>query len=494
MLLARSALALVFGLAGALKLLDLKRSRTALSEFGVPAWLADPAGIALPLIELCAACLLLPISTVWWGALASVVLLSAFVVGIAVNLARGKRPDCNCFGQLYSEPIGPSTLVRNGLLLLFATGVLVRSSHSAGLSLAVLFEMNKRDALVAVCGAALAFAVIVEGWLIIHTLRQNGRLLLRIEALEASGAKPQTQAQPGLPVGSPGPPFELTNARGGTGSLASLRELGKSVLLVFSDANCGPCKAMRPDLERWERDHSDKLTIAVITRGEAGDKISRQGDLKFVYLQKDREVAAQYQAFGTPSAVLITKDGSVASPLASGAAAIGALISAAASGYLPAAPAPQRKPQPVPEGPPIGTPAPTLTMPDLSGKPVHLAAYRGKKTMLLFWNPSCGFCARMLPDLKNWEKTGDGTEPRLVLISAGTPEQNRAMELRSDILLDQDASAVRLFGARGTPSALLLDERGNIASAVAVGEGAVFALAGATEYREGVLAPVLSVK
>ena len=95
----------------------------------------------------------------------------------------------------------------------------------------------------------------------------------------------------------------------------------------------------------------------------------------------------------------------------------------------------------------------------------------------MFWNPACGFCSRMLPRLKEWEGSRSRTTPRVVLISGGTPEQNRAMGLRSPVLLDQGQGAMGLFGASGTPSALLVDRAGNIASGLAIGADAIFALA-----------------
>jgi peroxiredoxin len=48
----------------------------------------------------------------------------------------------------------------------------------------------------------------------------------------------------------------------------------------------------------------------------------------------------------------------------------------------------------------VGEPAPELRLPDLTGKLVDLADLRGSKTLVLFWNPGCGFCQRMLDDLK----------------------------------------------------------------------------------------------
>jgi hypothetical protein len=46
------------------------------------------------------------------------------------------------------------------------------------------------------------------------------------------------------------------------------------------------------------------------------------------------------------------------------------------------------------------------------------------------------------------------------------------------VVLDQQFAVGRAFGASGTPSAVLVDEEGNIASDVAVGAPGVLELAG----------------
>src|SRR5215212_7932099 len=104
LLVARLVLAGVFVVAGVTKLLDREGSQQAMTGFGVPAALAAPFGLLLPLAELAVALALLPASTTWWGAIAALALLLLFVVGIGVNLARGRQPDCHCFGQLHSAP------------------------------------------------------------------------------------------------------------------------------------------------------------------------------------------------------------------------------------------------------------------------------------------------------------------------------------------------------------------------------------------------------
>jgi hypothetical protein len=68
--------------------------------------------------------------------------------------------------------------------------------------------------------------------------------------------------------------------------------------------------------------------------------------------------------------------------------------------------------------------------------------------------------------------------PRLLVVSHGTVEANRAMGFRSPVVLDQTLDTGRAFGASGTPSAVLVDRKGNVASELAVGSPAVLQLAG----------------
>ena len=124
LLFARLLLAGIFAVAGVAKLADREGSRQAVVDFGVPTALAAPLGLLLPLAELAFAVTLLPASTAWWGALGALGLLSVFVVGISINLARGRTPECHCFGQLHSAPAGWKTLARNGALAVVAGFVL----------------------------------------------------------------------------------------------------------------------------------------------------------------------------------------------------------------------------------------------------------------------------------------------------------------------------------------------------------------------------------
>ena len=134
-------------------------------------------------------------------------------------------------------------------------------------------------------------------------------------------------------------------------------------------------------------------------------------------------------------------------------------------------------------GPKVGEEAPEVRLADLGGKEISLQDFKGKETLVLFWNPGCGFCQQMLPDLKEWEVASHEDAPKLLVVSAGSEEANREMGLASPVLLDQQFAVGRAFGASGTPSAVLVDAEGKVASEVAVGAPGVLELAGADQTK-----------
>jgi thiol-disulfide isomerase/thioredoxin len=132
----------------------------------------------------------------------------------------------------------------------------------------------------------------------------------------------------------------------------------------------------------------------------------------------------------------------------------------------------------IPASTKIGEHAPEIKLPDLQGNTVDLEDFGGEETLVLFWNPGCGFCEQMLPDLKEWEASAQEGAPKLLVVSAGSEEASEGMGLSSTVVLDQQFSAGRAFGASGTPSAVLVDAEGKIASEVTVGAPRVLELAG----------------
>jgi peroxiredoxin len=514
LLIARLVLGAVFTLAGLAKLSDLQASRQAIIDFGVPSAIAAPLGLMLPLAELTVAATLLPASTAWWGALGALALLSVFVVGITYNLARGRKPECHCFGQLHSAPAGWKTLARNGVLATIA-GFVLWAGYEGGAgpsALSWVGALSTAQQLALLVGVLVLFLLAGQWWFLVHLLRQNGRLLVRLEAVEASLAaggsvapsengSPLRQAE-GLPVGSEAPNFSLSGLYGETFTLEALRAPGKPVMMLFTDPGCGPCNAMLPEVGRWQEEYAQKLTLTLISRGEVQEnktKASEHG-LRKVLLQKDWEVSESYEVTGTPSAVLISPDAKIASPVAGGAEGIRGLLSYAVGERAQLPMQPPQQPQGQAQGQPcpncgkvhaaaptkeaalpLGEDAPGVKLPDLEGNTVELTRdFEGQQTLLVFWNPGCGFCQQMLPDLRVWEDNRPEEAPKLLVVSAGTEEANREQGLSSTVLLDQNFATGRAFGASGTPSAVLVDAQGKVASDIAVGAPAVLELAGAS--------------
>lgn len=479
----RILLASVFLVAGLAKLADRAGSYQAMIDFGLPKRLAKPFGLALPFAELAVAILLIFKTTAWMGAIGTLSLLIIFIAGITYNLAKGRKPDCHCFGQVHSKPIGWDTVVRNGILALLAALIIWQGPGVSPVTLLIGLSSYQLFGLVFAVLVIVAF--MAQGWFIVNLLRQNGRLLLRLEALEAQVGSEQPQPNPnpartpvqGLSVSVPAPKFSLPQLGGKEVTLDGLRGAGKPVLLLFTDPDCGPCSALMPQVAAWQREHASRMSIVVTSRGtkEKNQALQREHGVTNILLQKDREVSTQYQAYGTPSAVLIRPDGTIGSPLAGGADAITSLIASVVKQPQPARLAPPRR------GAQKGDVAPAFSLKDLNGKEVRSKDLRGKSSLLLFWNPGCGYCQRMLGQLKEWEANPPLNAPQLILISSGTAEANRAMGLRSPILLDQGFATGQMFGAGGTPSAILIDASGKIASEVAVGAPGVLALAAAKQ-------------
>jgi len=99
------------------------------------------------------------------------------------------------------------------------------------------------------------------------------------------------------------------------------------VLLVFSDPNCSPCTELLRRVAGWQRDLAAELTIAVVGERSLEENHARAQELGLctVLVQREREVAEAYECLGTPSAVLIATDGTIASGVAQGPSRVAAL-------------------------------------------------------------------------------------------------------------------------------------------------------------------------
>jgi methylamine dehydrogenase accessory protein MauD len=312
----RIALVAVFGVAGITKLLDQRGTREAVENFGAPKPVAPAIAILLPLLELAAAAGLLFSRTAWWSALGALLLLGFFVVAISVNLALGRTPDCHCFGQLHSRPLGWPTLVRN-IIFGLGAGVVLWAGNESNLHI------------VPTISEALARLTAVQSLLLVVAIFVAAGVLVHLQRRQKSPAE-NAHIKRGLPLDSAAPPFDLPDYEGGTKSLSHLLAEGKPVLLIFTSPKCPPCVAIFKEIKEWQDAHNDQLTIALISSGTIKENFVNvaRNRLGQVLLQEKREVGQQYGATATPTAVVVSTDGLIASHVAGGAREIRELLKA----------------------------------------------------------------------------------------------------------------------------------------------------------------------
>jgi uncharacterized membrane protein YphA (DoxX/SURF4 family)/thiol-disulfide isomerase/thioredoxin len=317
-LLARLVLSLVFAVAGLAKLANTDQTREMLAGFGVGRSMLTVVAFALPLVELIGAVALIVPAAAYGGALMALALLALFTGAILFNLAQGRRPVCNCFGQIGSAPIGPLTLLRNSLLTGLALLVVVAGPDAARFwRLDHLFGITP---LAALAGAAALAALLL---LLLIALAQLA-ILHRLSRVQMDGttdaaAYALPKASRGLPEGSLAPSFGLSDTRGDFITLEQLLAAGRPVILLFTKFDCPPCLAMADEVDRWRKNHAHLLEIVRI-----GD--SAEGPEQYALLQARGAVAQAYDCWGTPCAVLVTPGGLIGSLAAQGAAAIRALV------------------------------------------------------------------------------------------------------------------------------------------------------------------------
>ena len=377
-----------------------------------------------------------------------------------------------------------------------------------------------------ILAATVAWLAILTGaWLGWQLLRQNGRILLRLEELEQRLNETEfgeAEVRPGLSVGSEAPPFDLLDLVGDRRALADFR--GHSLLLIFFNPACGYCRELAPKLAAFygvhrqeERDialpaatssggKNKSAVIAgalqsgctpppqvlVITTGDAEANRQLFDEHKLicpVLMQKQVEVATAYQANGTPSGYLINAEGNIASQLAMGAEAL--LARASGQGSQPSTLNAQlagsgngeertnrfkerslARSKIKREGLKAGTVAPDFRLPRPDGRgELSLGELRGRRVLLVFSSPGCGPCNALAPELEKFHR--EHSEFEVVMISKGEPKENRAKVkehgLTFPIVLQQQWEVSRRYAMFATPIAYMVDQAGVISHDVAVG-------------------------
>jgi len=485
LLLVRLFLFVIFALAGIGKLFDLKGSKKAVTDFGVPDVLAKPAAVLLPVVELSIAILLLPIQTSWFGATFGALLLLIFVGGMLWQIKQGNAPDCHCFGQIHSEPVGKKSLARNGVLLFFALSLVVNGKENQGLN---IFDNSNEFLNLNIMQIILGIVIIGFLTAIVFFLRkiseQQTQIIRRVEVLELISQESGKEVErdnvddpgAGLPIGAMAPKFKLPDINNKKVAFENLVAVSKPTLLFFVSPSCSPCEALVPEIENWQKNLKDRVKFVFISSGNVNenlDKFAGNG-FKHILLQKENEISKTFGAEWTPTALLINAKGLIASRLATGNSAIKELIEKVMEEDF------EDEFVHIGDGNgiKIGEKAPKFSLEDLKGNKVSNDYFYEKKTLVAYWNMNCPHCINMMEELRKWDKAKGVDDPNLLVISSGEMDAHKEMDLDSPVLIDNDNEVATELGMQGTPSAILIDKNGKIASETAVGAGRIWALLG----------------
>lgn len=356
-------------------------------------------------------------------------------------------------------------------------------------------------------GTLLPWLLIAVGtWLAYQLVRQNGRILLRLESIDerlrrrGSPKKPKQASGPaGLPVGSVAPEFDLPDFSGVRHKLADFR--GKNVLLMYFNPKCGFCTQMMPELMALSVRHEDgddhAPTPVIITTGDVQENrrlFEQHGVRCTLLIQNQMDVATQYRVHGTPIGYLIDGNGRIASEQAAGAVALlqlahddgacshdhveGAHANGSAAHGKQADPS-LAKSRINRSGLVAGTVAPDFRLPRLDGGELSLATFRGNRVLLVFSDPDCGPCDELAPLLQQLHL--DRSDLQILVVSRRDVAANRAkaakLGLTFPIVLQKQWELSLKYAMFATPIGYLIDEDGIVASNVAIGVKPILGLA-----------------
>ena len=105
----------------------------------------------------------------------------------------------------------------------------------------------------------------------------------------------------------------------------------------------------------------------------------------------------------------------------------------------------------------VGTPVTSPSLPDPDGRLISLDDFRGKRVLLVHWNPDCAFCELLAPDLAQFQADMRTSKVQLVLASPEGAESNRELALEHGLtcpilLMPDDGPLAReTFKDQGTP-------------------------------------------
>ncbi len=339
--------------------------------------------------------------------------------------------------------------------------------------------------------------ILVSLWVgLYQVVKQQGRILLRLDKLEERRAAESQSAEPaGLAPGTPFPAFSFPDLSGKTVRLDQFRP--EQVLLVHWGPDCGFCDMIAGQLAGLQQAMLKKdIQLLLLAHGDAtrNRELAGAHGLSCPILLLDGQPPCEpLQNMGTPVAYLLDREGRVARPLAVGFEDVVTLArnatgqgdaesdaAAAASRSLPGA-------QPLSEsrikrdGLKAGTPAPLFQLPDIHGQMISLADYRGRRVLLVFSDPHCGPCDELAPQLAQLDREHGNDGLQFILVGRAERAENRRKAeqfgIRFPVVLQDKWKLSKEYGIFATPVGFLVGEDGVLLEDVAVGPVAITALA-----------------
>ncbi|MFS0756887.1 TlpA disulfide reductase family protein [Noviherbaspirillum sp. 1P10PC] len=106
-----------------------------------------------------------------------------------------------------------------------------------------------------------------------------------------------------------------------------------------------------------------------------------------------------------------------------------------------------------------------MVLPDLSGREVDLAAFKGEVVLVNFWATWCEPCREEMPSLQRLEKKLAGKPFRVVAVNIGegAPRIRQFLErtpVSFTILRDAESEVMKAWRVRMLPASFLVDRRG----------------------------------
>jgi peroxiredoxin len=115
----------------------------------------------------------------------------------------------------------------------------------------------------------------------------------------------------------------------------------------------------------------------------------------------------------------------------------------------------------------LNSPAPTFSLPDLSGRMHPLGEYLGRIGLLYFWSANCPWSVRADREIAKWpaDLTAKAVILRVAMNADEPPDALRreaANRFEGILLLDSDRKMTDVYGAQATPEFFLLDTIGRV--------------------------------